>query len=315
MYTHNMTQEILFRYFRGQASAEEQRRVGAWLLSDPEAQEQYAQAQFIFEGMTLYGPKSAPRLRNTLFSKARRWAHTFAYAAACAALVAVTALGVTKLTTESLSHEMMAIHANAGQRADVTLSDGTVVTLNSGSTLEYPVTFKGKERHVRVEGEALFKVSHDEKHPFIVSTYAADIKVLGTVFDVLAYEEEEVFSTTLMEGSVHVTSAVDPSDVQLMRPGDVVTLSGGRLQRSVLENPGALCWVDGLVNLKADDFVSLMKTFERVYGVQIVTTANPSIAGLSGELRIAEGIDHALKVLQHVVDFKYEIYEGTVIIR
>ena len=69
------------------------------------------------------------------------------------------------------------------------------------------------------------------------------------------------------------------------------------------------------MSLEAKDFKDLMNTFERVYGVQIVTTANPSIHGLSGEIRISEGIDHALKVLQHVIDFEYEIYEGTVIIR
>ena len=66
---------------------------------------------------------------------------------------------------------------------------------------------------------------------------------------------------------------------------------------------------------EARDFQGLMSQFERVYGVHIITRVNPSIEGLSGELRVAEGIEHALKVLQHVVDFKYEIYEGNIIIK
>lgn len=310
-----MTQELLFRYFRGQATAEEQRQIGAWLLGGDDAQREFEQAHFIYEGMVLYGNVRKQESKKAFASRARRWARGFAYAAVVLAVVFATSLGVRYFTTESLSHEMMAMQTKAGQRADVTLGDGTVVTLNSGSRIEYPVTFKGRERHVRIEGEALFRVSHDEAHPFVVSTYAADIKVLGTTFDVVAYEEEEIFSTTLMEGSVHVTNLADPSDVQLMKPGDMVTISDGRLQRVAVTDPDALCWIDGLVSLKAESFKDLMHTFERVYGVQIVTAADPSIEGLSGELRISEGIDHALKVLQHVIDFEYEIYEGTVIIR
>ena len=310
-----MTQEILFRYFRGEASAEEQRQIGAWLLSSEDAQKEFEQAHFIYEGMVLYGGSHKPAARKALMYRLRYWGKRLSYAAAVAAAVAVTALGVRYFTTESLSHEMMALQTQPGQRADIELADGTVVTLNSGSRIEYPMTFKGRERRVRIEGEALLKVNHDERHPFIVSTYAADLKVLGTTFDVVAYKEEERFETILMEGSIQVTNAGDPSDVQLMKPGDMVTLSGGRLQRSAADFSRALGWLDGLVILEAKDFKDLMNTFERVYGVQIVTTANPSIHGLSGEIRISEGIDHALKVLQHVIDFEYEIYEGTVIIR
>lgn len=308
-----MTQEILFRYFRGEASAEEQRQIGAWLLSSEDAQKEFEQAHFIYEGMVLYGNSHKPAARKALAYRLRYWGKKLSYAAALAAAVVLTAIGVRYLTTESLSHQMMALQTRPGQTADIELADGTQVTLNAGSRIEYPMTFKGRERRVRIEGEALLKVSHDERHPFVVSTYAADLKVLGTTFDVIALEEEDRFETVLMEGSVQVTSASDPSDVQLMKPGDMVTLSGGRLQRSVAKH--TLSWVDGLVSLEAHDFKELMNTFERVYGVQIVTATNPSIQGLSGEIRVSEGIDHALKVLQHVINFEYEIYEGTVIIR
>lgn len=311
-----MTQEILFRYFRGEASAEEQRQIGAWLLSGEDAQREFEQAHFIYEGMVLYGGTHNPAAKKALVYRLRYWGRRLSYAAAVAAVVVITALGVRHFTTESLSHEMMALQTRPGQRADIELSDGTVVSLNSGSRIEYPMTFKGRERRVRVEGEVLLKVSPDSRHPFVVSTYAADLKVLGTTFDVVAYEEQDRFETILMEGSVQVTNAADPSDVQLMKPGDLVTLSGGRLQRSAANLSHTLSWMDGLVSLDdAKDFKDLMNTFERAYGVQIVTTANPSISGLSGEIRISEGIDHALKVLQHVISFEYEIYEGTVIIR
>lgn len=306
-----MTQEILFRYFKGQANPEEERQIGAWLLDTPGAQKEFEQAQFLYEGLVLHGQRVQQRKRLT-FKTVFRYA---AGIAAAAVLVLATGHIVRRQTVDALSHEMMSLETRPGERAEVTLSDGTTVLLNADSRIEYPVTFQGDERHVKIYGEALFKVQHDEAHPFVVSTFVSDIRVLGTTFNVLADPQERLFSTTLMEGSVRVQSLGDPSDVHLMRPGDVVTLVGGRLQKGVQEDPAALCWLDGLVNLNAPSFAALMKRFEKAFGVSIVLKANPSIEGLSGEIRVSEGVEHALKVLQHVVDFDYRIYEDNILIQ
>lgn len=306
-----MTQETLFRYFKGEATPEEERQIGAWLLEEPGAQKEFEQAQFLFEASALYAPEKPVRKRTTFRTILRYTAGI----AAAALLAVATGQLVRKQTEDRLSHEMMALSTRPGERAEVTLSDGTVVTLNADTRLEYPVTFRGDERRVRIDGEALFRVQHDEKHPFIVSTFASDIRVLGTTFNVLADEHSRLFETTLKEGQVRVTNLANLTDVHTMTPGEVVSLVDGRLQKSVLQDPASLCWVDGLVNLKADSFEALMERFEKVYGVHIILKASPSIEGLSGELRISEGIEHALKVLQHVVDFQYEHYEGNILIK
>ena len=306
-----MTQETLFRYFKGEATPEEERQIGAWLLEEPGAQKEFEQAQFLFEASALYAPEKPVRKRTTFRTILR-----YSAGIAAAALLAVaTGQLVRKQTEDRLSHEMMALSTRPGERAEVTLSDGTIVTLNADTRLEYPVTFRGDERRVRIDGEALFRVQHDEKHPFIVSTFASDIRVLGTTFNVLADEHSRLFETTLKEGQVRVTNLANLTDVHTMTPGEVVSLVDGRLQKSVLQDPASLCWVDGLVNLKADSFEALMERFEKVYGVHIILKASPSIEGLSGELRVSEGIEHALKVLQHVVDFQYEHYEGNILIK
>ena len=306
-----MTQETLFRYFKGEATPEEERQIGAWLLEEPGAQKEFEQAQFLFEASALYAPEKPVRKRTTFRTILR-----YSAGIAAAALLAVaTGQLVRKQTEDRLSHEMMALSTRPGERAEVTLSDGTIVTLNADTRLEYPVTFRGNERRVRIDGEALFRVQHDEKHPFIVSTFASDIRVLGTTFNVLADEHSRLFETTLKEGQVRVTNLANLTDVHTMTPGEVVSLVDGRLQKSVLQDPASLCWVDGLVNLKADSFEALMERFEKVYGVHIILKASPSIEGLSGELRVSEGIEHALKVLQHVVDFQYEHYEGNILIK
>ena len=306
-----MKQETLFRYFKGLASPEEERQIGAWLLEDPAARKEFEQAQFLFEGIVLHSP-AHPKRKPLVIKSILRYA---AGIAAAALLAFATGHFVRRDTVRELSHEMMALATRPGERAQVTLSDGTVVTLNADSRIEYPVTFQGGERRVKVDGEALFQVQHDEKHPFIVSTFATDIRVLGTTFNVLSDEQGHVFSTTLKEGEVQVTSLSDPADRYVMQPNEVVTLVDGKLRKSRLEDPAALCWVDGLVSLKADSFEALMNRFEKVYGVHIILKASPSIEGLSGELRVSEGVEHALKVLQHVVDFQYDLYGDNIIIR
>ena len=195
-----MTQEILFRYFKGQASPEEERQIGAWLLEAPEAQKEFEQAQFLFEGLVLH-TKGAPQRKRLTFKTVFRYV---AGIAAAAALVLATGHIVRQQTVDALSHDMMSLETRPGERAQVTLSDGTTVLLNADSRIEYPVTFQGDERHVKIHGEALFKVRHDEAHPFVVSTFVSDIRVLGTTFNVLADPQERLFSTTLMEGSVRV---------------------------------------------------------------------------------------------------------------
>lgn len=306
-----MTQETLFRYFKGQASPEEERQIGAWLLEEPGAQKEFEQARFIYEGMVLYAP-AQPKRKRLVFNTILRYA---AGIAAAAVLAVATGYFVQRKTVDALSGEMMALATRPGERAQVTLSDGTVVSLNADSRIEYPVTFQGRERRVKLHGEALFEVEHDGSHPFVVSTFATDIRVLGTTFSVLADGRENLFSTLLKEGKVQVHNLSDPTDAHVMKPGEVVTLVNGRLHKSLQDDPAALCWVDGLVNLKADSFEALMKRFEKAYGVHIVLKAHPSIEGLSGEIRISEGVEHALKVLQHVVDFRYDIYGDNILIQ
>ncbi|MFV0323386.1 MAG: FecR family protein [Bacteroides xylanisolvens] len=93
-----------------------------------------------------------------------------------------------------------------GMECHIVLSDGTKVHLNAESQLTYPICFSSKERIVQVEGEAYFDVAPDKEHPFIVKTSHASIQVTGTSFNVRAYADEEIESTTLISGSVKINS-------------------------------------------------------------------------------------------------------------
>ncbi len=93
-----------------------------------------------------------------------------------------------------------------GMECHIVLSDGTKVHLNAESQLTYPICFSDKERIVQVEGEAYFDVAPDKEHPFIVQTPHTSIRVTGTSFNVRAYADEEIESTTLISGGVKISS-------------------------------------------------------------------------------------------------------------
>ena len=182
------------------------------------------------------------------------------------------------------------------------LADGTLVHLNAGTTLEYPVVFSHKDRRVKLTGEALFEVAHDAKHPFIVETFATDIQVLGTKFNVLADSENGLFSTTLVEGRVKVTSRKDPAESIILQPNDRVVLEHGRLYKERVPDFDDLCWTEGLIHLKKMPFDELMAIFERAFDVRIEIEREtlPQINVMSGEVRISDGVDYALHVVQLV---------------
>ena len=113
---------------------------------------------------------------------------------------------------------MNTIKVPAGQRANLTLPDGTNVWLNARSEMRYPAVFTGNKREITLDGEAYFEVTHNEDKPFVVQTNKCNVEVLGTKFNVEAYSDSEDFCTSLMEGSVRVSDKGNPSESLVLAP-------------------------------------------------------------------------------------------------
>lgn len=199
------------------------------------------------------------------------------------------------------------ISVPAGNKMEITLSDGTKVLLSPCSELRYPVIFKGKERNVSLSGKAYFSVAHNEKQPFVVSTFASDVVVLGTKFNVKADEESQAFNVALVEGSVKVCGHGENSKEMLMRPGETIALKNGALTFGESDVASETCWTQGILNLNGMDFEELMKEMEKVYNVKIDLACEniPILRYSTGELRVSDGIDTALRHLQNFADFTY----------
>lgn len=303
-----MTEEQIFRYLRGEASEKEKEELDRWLADSDENVRRYRFARFVFEGIAMHSAPEKRRARTAGKSRILRHAAIFiGSAAAAVAIFFVSAHMVRTRIDRELSETFAVVEVPAGQRMDLKLADGTVVKLNSGAVLRYPALFPKDVRNVSLSGEAYFDVARDETRPFTVRTFATDVKVLGTEFNLAADENSGTFAAMLVEGSVELVNRMNPEETLVMKPDDKVHLENGHLRRAGKYGEYDLCWTEGLVSIKGYDFVQLMEKLELAYGVEIeIVSGNvPELSGISGELRISDGIDHALSVLRHVTDFTY----------
>jgi len=162
-----------------------------------------------------------------------------------------------------------------GKQFELLLSDGTQVTLNSGSSLRYPVNFiEGKDRKVFLKGEAFFDVAKDDSHPFIVNADQINIRVLGTQFNLSFYPEDEDISTVLVEGSVALykegADMKKNTSTQLV-PGQQAAFNKSKNEMSVnqVDTHNHTAWKDGYLLFKASPFYRIRSKLERHFNISI----------------------------------------------
>lgn len=321
-----MTDELLFRYFSNEASAEEVAQIEQWLEEDPARQSEFDSAHYLFNAMILHSDELSKMTtpgaleKTSRKSKVRRLVYRYAAAAAAVVIAGLSGVFVDReINYNKMTAQTNVLEVPAGQRMSVTLSDGTQVQLNGNSRIEYPVIFSRKQRNVKLSGEAFFEVKHDERHPFIVETFASKVEVLGTRFNVYADEASEYFSTALVDGKVKVTTNDETAEQVVLAPDEMVKFVNNHLVVTKVDAENLISWTEGYVNLADTDFASLMHRFENVYGVKIVIEREtmPEIGYKSGKIRVSEGVNFALKLLQHECKFTYtENYEtNTITIR
>ena len=159
-----------------------------------------------------------------------------------------------------------------GRTFKLTLSDGTAVHLNAGTTMKYPVTFiQGKQREVYLDGEAYFEVAKDSKHPFIVNANNMGVKVLGTHFNVNTYNDLNPY-TVLAEGSVTVYNLELKSGNESQKtiiPGQKASLTNKNIQVEEVDINEYLDWKEGMLIFNNERFLNILAKIERKYNVTI----------------------------------------------
>jgi len=206
-----------------------------------------------------------------------------------------------------------------GKRFTVTLSDGTIVSLNSGTTLRYPEQFglNGK-RSVYLSGEAFFEVSKDKKHPFMVNANKVDIEVLGTKFNISAYPENPTVNSTLVEGSIKMSEVENKANVVLLQPNQMATWNNNSKKIITKEVDASFynAWTKGEIAFKDTPFSTIAKIIQRTYDVEIINkNADLARQNFTGTIKISESsVANILELLKRDTPFQYVIEQNTITI-
>lgn len=201
-----------------------------------------------------------------------------------------------------------------GGEYSITLSDGSVVYLNSESELRYPVKFAGEDRRVYLSGEAYFDVTADKEHPFVVDLKTSAVKVLGTGFDVRAYKDENEILTTLVSGSV-VFSAGKESVV--LKPGEQAVLDqSGELETREVDTYLYTAWKEGVFAFKQQRLEEIMKIVSRWYNVNIFwENASQKEVVFTGKMRRYDDFSKIVEMLEMTGNTEFEIKGNNIFIR
>lgn len=204
-----------------------------------------------------------------------------------------------------------------GQRKVITLPDGSKVTLNAGSKIEYGQDF-ATNRTVHLIGEAFFEVVKDPKHPFLVVSQNLNTTALGTSFNIKAYGDTSPIQVSLATGKIMVENNLAHSQHIVVEPGEAVRFDprSNSLKKSKVNLKGALSWQEGVLNFEKVPFQEILNELERWYGVEFVVMGRATIPMLtcSGTFGPNEYLSNVLEALSHSVDFDYQIKDKIVML-
>ena len=201
-----------------------------------------------------------------------------------------------------------------GQTYKLTLADGSEVWMNNDCRLVYPNRFVGKERRVKVEGEAYFKIAPDKRHPFIVEANGIEARVLGTEFNVRSYDRGDVH-VTLIEGSVEVTTS--EQHTARLTPGQDAQLNDdGSLGVAEVDIESYLYWRDGYFYFDDISLENIMQDVGRWYNLNVVfqnaDARNYHMHFLADK---RGGIDHVVKLLNSMGKVTVTLKDNTLMVK
>ena len=197
------------------------------------------------------------------------------------------------------------IETPLGGQYQINLPDGTQVWLNAGTTLSFPSQFSKLKRIVALNGEAYFEVAKDKMHPFIVNSGVQEVEVLGTHFNINSYSNEPVIKTTLLEGSIKVSNAVEK---KIIVPGEQAILNSKHLDVKSINPASSVDWKNGEFRFKDEKLNSILRKLSRWYGVEFVLEGDVEhLPAFSGSVSRFDQISVVLKMLEETGNIKFYI--------
>lgn len=190
-----------------------------------------------------------------------------------------------------------------GGKYQVTLPDGTKVWLNAASSIRFPAAFSGSDRTVDITGEVYFEVAQDKRKPFIVRAGQTQTRVLGTRFDVMAYEDEQFIRTTLLDGAVALHRG--GPDV-VLKPGEQGVFGSAGITTKTVNTAAAVAWKDGYYYFDRTGMDEVMRQIARWYDVDIVYQGAVPRDEIVGKIPRTASVAEVLHVME-LIGLRFKI--------
>ncbi|MGE4587048.1 MAG: FecR family protein [Mangrovibacterium sp.] len=208
--------------------------------------------------------------------------------------------------------DTLAVAAPAGVQSLVKLADGSRVFLNHGSSIRYPVSFSGKHREVILSGEGYFQIAHDPERPFSVRAGKLRVEALGTSFNIMAYPDEDIVETTLVEGRVLVKSTGGKGilkPIGILYPNQHLSYNANTSQYSRTEEDieKYVAWKEGKLIFRNESIIHIAGKLSRWYNVEFEFKDHESMAYTYTATFKGETLSHILELLAMATPIRYEI--------
>lgn len=206
-----------------------------------------------------------------------------------------------------IATKLMTLSVPRGGEYQVVLSDGTKVWLNADSKLSYPQSFAKNQREVTLTGEAYFEVKSDKKRPFIVHTRDQTVEVLGTHFNIEAYQDEAFSLVSLAEGKIQVSHKNQP--VHILIPGQQAAFKDGQINVYPVNISEFIAWKNGEFIFNNEPLSSVMQKLARWYDVELVLDKKLENMKIWGSITRNSRFSHVLRLIKMTdedIDYKIE---------
>lgn len=256
------------------------------------------------------GNRHTKGIREFFWNKLGQMTRVAAILVVCMLLAWMLSPATDQVVTSQLTAEAAVLikkTTSAGEKMELTLSDGTKIWMNSSSEVVFPEKFESDKRTVTVKGEAYLEVAHDSLRPFTVGTEGLLTTVLGTSFNVNAKEAGKT-KIALMSGKVSVSSS---REEVVMSPGEMLDFEGTTESMRVVDfKPSeVLAWKDGVLLFQKASLEEVKNALEEWYGVQIVVENSSGVKWqFSGEYR-QQTLEEVLESISFIQSFEYELHD------